>query len=249
MTGLILAEQQEGICTLTLNNPRKKNALSLALLVELEQGLEWLQSDADLRAVILQGAEGTFSVGADLSDVTGTVADQEIDERIQRVNQLMRALPVPCLAAIEGPCVGGAVTVALACDALVASERAFFQIPATRLGLLYSPDAVAQFHVRLGSRALMRLLLLGERWDAQTALHTGLVGWVVPESTTREKVLELVRNMAKAPKAVGATKSLLLALEQGEQNLSYWKEIYVNILSSPERQAAVAQAKERLSIP
>jgi hypothetical protein len=74
------------------------------------------------------------------------------------------------------------------------------------------------------------------------------VGWVVPESTTREKVLELVRNMAKAPKAVGATKSLLLALEQGEQNLSYWKEIYVNILSSPERQAAVAQAKERLSI-
>jgi hypothetical protein len=55
--------------------------------------------------------------------------------------------------------------------------------------------------------------------------------------------------MAKAPKAVGATKSLLLALEQGEQNLSYWKEIYVNILSSPERQAAVAQAKERLRIP
>lgn len=161
MTGLILAEQQEGICTLTLNNPRKKNALSLALLAELEQGLERLQSDSDLRAVILQGAEGTFSVGADLSDVTGTVADQEIDERIQRVNQLMRALPVPCLAAIEGPCVGGAVTVALACDALVASERAFFQIPATRLGLLYSPDAVAQFHARLGSRALMRLLLRG----------------------------------------------------------------------------------------
>lgn len=248
MTGMVLTEREAGVCTLTLNNPRKKNALSLAMLAELEQSLEPLQDDSDLRAVILQGAEGTFSVGADLADVTGTAADQEIDDRIEHVYQLMRALPVPCLAAIEGPCVGGAVTVALACDAQVASERSFFQIPATRLGLLYNPDAVAKFHARLGSGALMRLLLLGERWDAQTALQAGLVGWVVPEGTAHEKAQELVRNVAKAPKAVGATKSLLLALERGERDLSPWKKTYAEILSSPERQAAVAQAKERLGI-
>ena len=66
MTGMVLTEREAGVCTLTLNNPRKKNALSLAMLAELEQSLEPLQDDSDLRAVILQGAEGTFSVGRTL---------------------------------------------------------------------------------------------------------------------------------------------------------------------------------------
>jgi len=248
VTELVLAEWEEGICTLTLNHPRKKNALSLALLEELGQAVETLADNEELRAVILQGAEGAFSVGADLADVTGTAADQEIDRRIEQVTQRMQALPVPCLAAIEGPCVGGAVTLTLACEALVASERAFFQIPATRLGLLYQPDAVARLHARMGSRTLMRLLLLGERWDAQTALQAGLVGWVVPEGTAHEKALGLAQKVAKAPQAVGATKSLLLALERGERDLSSWQATYAEILNSPERKAAVAKAKERLGI-
>lgn len=248
MTELILEKWEEGVCTLTLNHPRKKNALSLALLAELGQAVETLADNEELRAVILQGAEGALSVGANLADVTGTTADQEIDKRIEQVTQRMQALPVPCLAAIEGPCVGGAVTLTLACEALVASERAFFQIPATRLGLLYQPDAVARLHARLGSRTLMRLLMLGERWDAETALHAGLVGWVVPEGMAHEKARELVRKVANAPKAVGATKSLLLALERGEYDLSSWQATYAEILSSPERKAAVATAKERLGI-
>ena len=143
MKSFIMRDMQEGVCTITLNNHRKKNALSLSLLKELEQNLEKLQNNEDLRAVILQGADGSFSVGVDLADVTGTPDDQEIDDQIERVNKLMQSLPVPCLAAIEGPCVGGAVTVALACDALVASENSYFEIPATRLGLLYNPGSVA----------------------------------------------------------------------------------------------------------
>ena len=63
MSGLVLIKMQDGVCTITLNNPRKKNALSLEMLADLEQNLEHLQNDADIRAVILQGAEGSFSVG------------------------------------------------------------------------------------------------------------------------------------------------------------------------------------------
>lgn len=241
---LVLLELQDRVCTITLNNPRKKNALSLAMLADLEQNLELLQNDKDLRAVILQGAEGSFSVGADLDDVTGTPADQEIDDRIENVNKLMRTLPVPCIATIEGPCVGGAVTVALACDALVASEDSFFEIPATRLGLLYNPDSVARFHARLGSATLTRLLLLGERWNAQTALQSGMVGWVVPNGSAYEKALEIICKVADAPKALAATKSLLLALANGEQNLSDWNKIRNEILASPERKKAVSEAKK-----
>ena len=248
MSGFVLIEIEDGVCTIILNKPGKKNALSLELLADLEQNLEKLQNDEDLRAVILQGADGSFSVGADLADVTGTPADQEIDDRIERVNKLMQSLPVPSLAAIEGPCVGGAVTVALACDALVASENSFFEIPATRLGLLYNPDSVARFHARLGSATLTRLLLFGERLNAQTALQSGMVNWIVPDGSAYEKALEIISKVANSTKAVAATKSLIIALEHGQQNLSDWNKIRNEILGSTERKGAVEKAKKRLGI-
>jgi len=248
MSGFVLIEIEDGVCTIILNKPGKKNALSLELLADLEQNLEKLQNDEDLRAVILQGADGSFSVGVDLADVTGTPADQEIDDQIERVNKLMQSLPVPCLAAIEGPCVGGAVTVALACDALVASENSYFEIPATRLGLLYNPGSVARLHARLGSATLTRLLLFGERLNAQTALQSGMVNWIVPDGSAYEKALEITSKVANSTKAVAATKSLILALEHGRQNLSDFNEIRNEILSSAERKGAVEKAKKRLGI-
>ena len=248
MSGFVLIEIEDGVCTIILNKPGKKNALSLELLADLEHNLEKLQNNEDLRAVILQGADGSFSVGVDLADVTGTPADQEIDDQIERVNKLMQSLPVPCLAAIEGPCVGGAVTVALACDALVASENSFFEIPATRLGLLYNPGSVAQLHARLGSATLTRLLLFGERLNAQTALQSGMVNWIVPNGSAYEKALEIISKVANSTKAVAATKSLILALEHGRQNLSDFNEIRNEILSSAERKGAVEKAKKRLGI-
>ena len=243
-----MIEIEDGVCTIILNKPGKKNALSLELLADLEQNLEKLQNDEDLRAVILQGADGSFSVGVDLADVTGTPADQEIDDQIERVNKLMQSLPVPCLAAIEGPCVGGAVTVALACDALVASENSFFEIPATRLGLLYNPGSVARLHARLGSATLTRLLLFGERLNAQTALQSGMVNWIVPDGSAYEKALEIISKVANTTKAVAATKSLIIALEHCQQNLSDWNEIRNEILGSAERKGAVEKAKKRLGI-
>ena len=248
MSRFVLIEIEDGVCTIILNKPGKKNALSLELLADLEQNLEKLQNDEDLRAVILQGADGSFSVGVDLADVTGTPADQEIDDQIERVNKLMQSLPVPCLAAIEGPCVGGAVTVALACDALVASENSFFEIPATRLGLLYNPDSVARLHARLGSATLTRLLLFGERLNAQTALQSGMVNWIVPDGSAYEKALEIISKEANSTKAVAATKSLIIALEHGQQNPSDWNEIRNEILGSAERRGAVEKAKKRLGI-
>ena len=248
MKSFILKDVHGGVCTITLNNHRKKNVLSLSLLKELEENLEYLQKDKAIQSLILQGAGGNFSAGADLSDVAGTVADQEIDNHIVRVCCLLQELPVPCIAAIEGPCVGGAVSISLGCDALVASETAYFEIPAIRLGLLYNPDSVVRLRERLGSAALSRLLLLGERWNAETALQVGLVGWVVPEGCAHEKALGIVMKILNAPRALSATKSLLLAIESGEKNLSKWIEIRKEILCSQERKDAVLKAKKRLEI-
>ena len=124
----------------------------------------------------------------------------------------------------------------------------FFEIPATRLGLLYNPGSVARLHARLGSATLTRLLLFGERLNAQTALQSGMVNWIVPDGSAYEKALEIISKVANSTKAVAATKSLIIALEHGQQNLSDWNEIRNEILGSAERKGAVEKAKKRLGI-
>lgn len=248
MTNLILSEIHGGVCTVTLNNPSKKNALSLALLTEFENRLEQLQENDKLRALILKGADDYFSVGADLADISGTLADQEIDDHIMRVCNLMQLLPIPCLVAVEGPCVGGAVSMLLGCDIMVASENAYFEIPAIKLGLLYNPISMKQLYSRFGSGILTRLFLLGERCAAYTLLQTGMAGEIVQDTKAYQKALKIAQNITDTGEAFSATKSLIIALENGEYDLSHWKNIREKNLCSAERIASINKVKKKLGI-
>ena len=248
MTTLILSEIHGGVCTLKLNNPSKKNALSLALLTEFENRLEQLQENDKLRALILKGADNYFSVGADLADISGTLADQEIDDHIMRVCNLMQLLPIPCLVAVEGPCVGGAVSILLGCDIMVASENAYFEIPAIKLGLLYNPVSMKQLHARFGSGILTRLFLLGERCTAHTLLQTGMAGEIVQDTKAYQKALKIAQNITDTGEAFSATKSLIIALENDEYDLSHWKNILEKNLCSTERISSINKVKKKLGI-
>ena len=248
MTNLILSEIHGGVCTFTLNNPSKKNALSLALLTEFENRLEQLKENDKLRALILKGADDYFSVGADLADISGTLADQEIDDHIMRVCNLMQLLPIPCLVAVEGPCVGGAVSILLGCDIMVASENAYFEIPAIKLGLLYNPVSMKQLHARFGSGILTRLFLLGERCTAHTLLQTGMAGEIVQDTKAYQKALKIAQNITDTGEAFSATKSLIIALQNGENDLSHWKNIREKNLCSTERIASINKVKKKLGI-
>ncbi len=140
---------------------------------------------------------------------------------------------------------GGAVDIALACDFLVASEEAFFEIPAARLGLLYNPEAVKRWHVRLSGQTLRRMLLLGERFTATEAENAGVVSHVVAKGSTLQKSRELAARITQSsPKVVAATKGMLVALESGETDLARWEKIRRKILDSPERRESVARAKK-----
>ena len=248
MTNLILSEIHGGVCTVTLNNPSKKNALSLALLTEFENRLEQLQENDKLRALILKGTDDYFSVGADLADISGTLADQEIDDHIMRVCNLMQLLPIPCLVAVEGPCVVGAVSILLGCDIMVASENAYFEIPAIKLGLLYNPVSMKQLHARFGSGILTRLFLLGERCTAHTLLQTGMAGEIVQDTKAYQKALKIAQNITDTGEAFSATKSLIIALESGEYDPSYWKNIREKNLCSTERISSINKVKKKLGI-
>ena len=203
----------------------------------------------EFRAVILAGAGDAFSAGADLADLEGTIDDRAVDDAIQSAAKSILDCTVPVIAAVEGPCIGGALEVALSCDAIVAAEGACFALPATHLGLLYDPRAVARLRPRLSPVALRWLLLLGEPIDAGAGAAMGLVARVVREGTALAEARALAERVsACSPPAVAATKSLLNELEQGTARLDEWERVRLDCLGSPERRERVEQAKVRLGL-
>ena len=234
----------DDVCELVLDSPGRRNALSFSMLADLDRQLSNAHQK-DARVVIITGAGNTFSAGADLNDLTGTIDDLALDDAIEKVVDVILALPAPVIGAIEGPCMGGAVDIALACDLLVASEDAFFQVPATSMGLLYNPRAIMRWRKRLSGLALRTMLLAGERLTADVAFQTGVVSHVVPTGSALDKSHDLAsRILQGSPEAVAATKGLLVALESGDMKLRRWEKLRRKILASSERETSVARAKQ-----
>ncbi len=234
----------EDICELVLDNPGRKNALSYELLDDLSKKLAVAEEDA-VRAVILTGAGDAFSAGADFADLTGTIDDLAIDDAIEKVVQQIRAFPAPVFAAVDGPCMGGAIDIALSCDLLVGSKQAVFEMPAARLGLLYNPGAIRRWSARLSSLTLRRMLLLSERFSAAEALEAGIVSHLVEDGSALEYSKELAARSAECtPEAIAGYKGVLVAIEDGETDLDVWEKVRRRTLESPERAERVARAKE-----
>lgn len=247
MADLIQARHDDTVVSLFLNRPRQKNALSLDLLGELSDALSTEPGD-DTTAVILSGGAECFSAGADINELSGTIEDLGVDDAIETVTGKIRALPVPVIAAIEGPCLGGAFDLALSCDQRIASEDAFFQVPVARLGLLYNPRSIARMHNLLGRDALVRMLIMGERIDAAAAREAGIVSVLTPAGESHEAALAAAQTTAdNISSSVAATKGLLNAFESGDYDPEYWQEVRRQTLSSPERRKAILGAQARLS--
>ena len=235
---------KDDICELVLDNPGRKNALSYSLLNDLNKKLASAR-ELGARAIILTGAGDVFSSGADFSDLTGTIDDLAMDDAIEKAVIQIREMPAPVFAAVEGPCMGGAVDIALACDFLVASKEAFFKVPAARLGLLYNPEAVRRWHARLSGLTLRRILLLGERFTAAEAVDAGVVSHLVGKGTALDESRKLANRAIDGSRdSVASTKGLLVALENGERDLARWEKTRKEILESTERQESVARAKK-----
>lgn len=244
MAETIRVIKQAGIVSLLLNRPERKNALSLVLLGELRAALS-KNIDEETTAVTISGVGAGFSSGADLADLTGTRADLAIDDAIEAVTEKIRQLAVPVIAAIDGPCMGGAFDLALSCDYRIASVDAFFQVPAARLGLLYNPRAMVRMRQRLSRDAIFRVLVLGERLDASVALRLGIISDLV-QGASIDAALKLAQDISGNIKsAMAATKRLLNAIDKPDDLPSEWEELRRKLLSSPERAAAVAAEKKR----
>jgi enoyl-CoA hydratase/carnithine racemase len=181
MAGELLVESDKGVVRLTLNRPERRNALSLALLCELEQAFGSIAADATARVVVL-GARGTaFCSGHDLAEMVGrTEAEyRELFAVCSRVMLGLRRLPQPVIARVHGVATAAGCQLVAACDLAVAGDEATFATPGVKIGLFCTTPMVPMVRA-VPAKAALEMLLTGEPISAHRALELGLVNRVVP---------------------------------------------------------------------
>ncbi len=241
---LVRTVREGSLLHLILDAPERRNALSKQLLGQLCEELRSV--DDAVTGIVLSGAGSSFSAGADFADLTGTSQDIGYDDALAEVTAAVREHSRLVVAAIEGPCMGAAADLALSCDLRVLGSDAFMQVPAVRLGLLYNPEAVGRLARTLPRDTVRRLLLLGERFDAETASEAGLASYVVSNGTAVQHSVALLGAITTQElDALAATKALLNAHDSGVVDADHWAAVRRQLLDSPARRTAVAQARSR----
>ncbi|HPJ35986.1 MAG TPA: enoyl-CoA hydratase [Spirochaetota bacterium] len=193
--------KKDGICTITMDSPKTLNALSENLTTCLEEAFEDCM-DESIRAVVLTGNGKAFCAGGDLQGMLEMGAQkwlQQVPKRLAVVISTIRQLPKPVIAAVNGPAMGVGMSVAMACDLRIASDRASFVQAYTSVGL--SPDGAWSLTVprTIGISKAMEMLLLDKPVKAEEALNLGLVSMVVPAESFEEETAKLAKRLAAGP--------------------------------------------------
>lgn len=251
MGTFISTEQDGGVAVVTIDNP-PLNALSAALLEELEAEVERLDGDDGCRAIVLRGGgERAFVAGADIKEFpTLREADTEGGSArgIQRLGHRMDAAGTPFVAAIQGYCLGGGLELAMCCDVRVCAEDAKLGQPEIKLGLIPGGGGTQRLPRLVGAGRAQLLNLGGDPIDAATAYDWGLVEKVVP----REELLAAAGAIAssfaaRSPYTVALVRELArvtrdLPLEEG---LRYEADTFRRCLASADGQEGVAAFIEK----
>jgi len=201
---ILLTEDHAGVRVLTLNRPEARNALSTELFETLHASLAEADADDAVRAVVLTGADPAFCAGVDLKQ-----AQQLGREYFSRFAEhdcmaAIAGLRTPIIGAINGPTFTGGLEIALACDFLIASQRAVFADTHARVGILPGGGMTARLPQVLGAAMARRLSMTGEVIDAARAEHIGLVTEVVAHEDLLPRALGLAGQIAEVPRATMA---------------------------------------------
>jgi enoyl-CoA hydratase/carnithine racemase len=203
MSNLILRENRDGIALVTLNQPEKRNALSLALLQALYDQFRTIQADSKTRAVILKANGPVFSSGHDLRELLGAAPAlvEEVFEVCTSVMELIPALPQPVIAMVHALATAAGCQLAASCDLVIASEKASFATPGVKVGLFCNTPGIPLVRALPVKKAL-EMLYTGEPISAAEAARLGLVNRVVPAEKLEDETLAFVRKIASASSAV-----------------------------------------------
>ena len=198
------------VAVVTVDRPKRRNALNLAMWRALGETFARLGADAGVRVVVFTGAGGHFSAGADIKEFADLRADAAqglvYDKITDGCTEALMALTKPTIAAVDGYCLGGGCGLALACDFRVAGPTAAFGIPAARLGIVYGLVETRNLRNAVGHAKAKEILFSGARIDAAEAYRIGLADRLA-EGPALEAALAFAETMAaSAPRTVAGAK-------------------------------------------
>lgn len=245
----LTVDGRDGIATVTLNRPEKRNALSLAVMRELLAVLGGIGEDRSVRAVILRGEGPAFSAGHDLREMIGRSVDayREIFDICVELMTKLQRIPQPVIAEVAGTATAAGCQLVASCDLAVASSTAKFATPGVKIGLFCSTPMVALSRA-VGRKRALEMLLTGELIDAATAAEWGLVNRVVEPGELAATVRALAEKVASsASYVVGLGKAAFYAqleLDQ-QQAYTYTKEVMSTNALAPDAQEGMNAFIER----
>ncbi len=212
--GRVLMETADGVATVTLSNPGRRNAFTWAMYDALESACQSVAADPAVRILVIRGAGGeAFAAGTDIAQFTEFRTGQDgvdYERRVGRVLERLLAVPVPVLSVVQGPAVGAGLAVAACSDIVVATPDAVFGVPIARtLGNCLPPAVVARLQQRLGASRTMSMLLTASLLSAEDAAVSGFVSAVIPAADLETEVAALTRRVTRgAPLTLAALKEL-----------------------------------------
>lgn len=200
--GIRVEHQGEGVFTLTMSNPGRKNAFTLDMYGAFGRELDKLDADDSVRCLVVRGANGDFCAGSDIGGFDGNRSGVELardyaDFTVAMVRKL-RDLRHPVIACIEGVCVGGGLEIASVCDLRIAGKSARFGIPVNRIGINLDHAELADMIDVVGGTVTLEILLEGRVFGADEALRAGLVTRVVDDAALAEDVEATARRIAQS---------------------------------------------------
>ena len=214
---VVVYERAGGVASITLNRPEALNAWTPELGGALLGHLERAAADPKVRAVLVRGAGRAFSAGADVKNARELTpdGDPDLSTRLREIYNpiilAIRGAPKPVVAAVNGAVAGLGVSLALACDFVLAAESAYFLLAFVHLGVI--PDGGATYFLaeRIGSLRTAQLVMLGERLPARTALEWGLVNAVHPDDELAAEAEALAARLAAGPTVAYASTKRAIA--------------------------------------
>ena len=219
-TSKILARVEGGVGWITINQPERRNAVSLEMWQGLGDATEAFEADPEVRVVVMHGAGGkSFAAGADISEFEERRASAEqkksYGEIASRGRAGMSGLSKPLIAMIQGFCIGGGLAIALNADLRFATPGSRFGIPAAKLGLGYDYSGLAALARLVGPSCAKDILFSARFLEADEALRIGLINFVVEEAELEARVREYAARVAgNAPMTVHAAKAAIRVFER-----------------------------------
>ncbi|MBR0649645.1 enoyl-CoA hydratase [Roseomonas terrae] len=248
MSGIVVTDA-EGLRTIRIDRPEKKNALTRAMYGAMADALRDAATAPGVRVVFITGGDACFTSGNDVADFKARGEQQaEVPSPAREFLAALRACPKPVVAAVAGYAIGIGTTLLLHCDLVYAADTAVFRMPFVDLGLCPEGGSSLVVPQRAGQLLANELLMLGEAFTPETALRAGIANAVVPLADLFTVAEGAARKLAtKPPTALAATKRLLRQAEETRLTTHMVEEfsLFGALLRGPEAAEAVAAFQEK----